>query len=170
MRVQDMRRPFEVVSLLTIILCYAFLKAANLSTFTGDQGAYFYSGFLWSQGGMPYRDFFISHPPIHLLIPTLTILLTGVHLPLLQLLPAVFGALSGVLLLLLTWKTLGNLRAILSTALFLLSYATLLSTLHYTGQNLALTFLLLGVLLFLRRQKFASGIVLGIAHTAGIHI
>ena len=165
-----MRRPFGVVSLLTIILCYAFLKAANLSTFTGDQGVYFYSGFLWSQGVMPYRDFFISHPPIQLLIPTLTIFLTGVHLPFLQLLPAFFGALSGVLLLFLTWKTLGSLRAILSTALFLLSYATLLSTLHYTGQNLSTLLLLLSIFLFLRRQKFASGLLLGFAQSAGIHI
>ena len=77
---------------------------------------------------------------------------------------------SGILLLILTWRTLGSLRAILSTALFLLSYATLLSTLHYTGQNLALVFLLLGILLFLRRQKFLSGITLGIAQSAGIHI
>src|SRR3989344_9582540 len=112
------RRILESASLLAIFLCYAFLKAANLSTFTGDEGVYFYSGFLWSHGVMPYRDFFISHPPVHLLIPTLTILLTGVHLPFLQLLPAFFGALSGGLLLLLTWKTLGSLRAILSTALF----------------------------------------------------
>jgi hypothetical protein len=164
------RRFLKGVALLAIFLCYVFLKKANLSFSTGDQGVYFYAGYLWSQGVIPYRDFFISHPPIQLLVPTLTILLTGVHLSILQLLPAFFGALSGVIILLLAWKPLGSLRAILASGLFLLSYGTLLSTLYYTGQNLTLLLLLLAILLFLKRFKFSSGLVLGIAQSVGIHI
>ncbi len=164
------RRTLEILSLVAVVLCYVLLKQSNLSFFTGDESVYFYSGYLWSQGILPYRDFFISHPPIQLLVPLLTILLTGVHLPVLQLLPAFFGALSGILLLCITWRPLGSAKAIMSFALFLLSYATLLSTLHYTGQNLALLLLLLSILLFFKRRKFSSGLILGIAQGVGIHI
>src|SRR3989344_5769720 len=133
MRAISMRRDGEIALLLVGFLCFAFLKKSNFSFFTGDQGVYFYSGYLWSQGILPYRDFFISHPPIQLLIPTLTILLTGVHLTFLQLLPAIFGALSALTLLAVTWRSMGSTKAIIACALFLLSYATLLSTLYYTG-------------------------------------
>ena len=165
-----MRRAIEIILLLAIFLSFTLLKRSNLSFFTGDQGVYFYSGYLWSQGILPYRDFFISHPPIQLLIPTLSILLTGVHLSFLQLLPAIFGALSAITLLAIMWRPMGSTKAIIACALFLLSYSTLLSTLYYTGQNLALLLLLMSVFLFLKRWKFFSGLILGIAQGVGIHI
>lgn len=164
------RRVMEVLCLVLVFVAYFFLKRANLHLLAGDQGVYFYAGSLWAQGILPYRDFFISHPPLQLLIPALFIKLFGVHLMTLNLLPALFGAFSGLLLLRLAWKPLGSVKAMISVALFLLSYANLLSTLYYTGQNLALLLLLFASLLFLNRQKFLAGLMLGFAQMVGIHI
>ena len=34
----------------------------------GDENVYYYMGKLISEGKVPYRDFFLAHPPLHIYI------------------------------------------------------------------------------------------------------
>lgn len=163
------------LAIIVLIAGYTFLKSANLSYYASDHGIYIYASHLFSQGTIPYRDFFFSHPPLQISLSTILMLITGINLTVFNLLPALIGLISGTLIFLLTFEILKSKSQVIrwsipivAAALFLFSHTNLVTTLSYTGHNLALMLLLLSVPLFLRQKKFLSGIISGLAMMAGI--
>lgn len=101
--------------------------------------------------------------------------MTGANFTILNLLPAIIGLVSGILIFLLTFEALKSKTQLtkwsiplIASALFLFSHTNLVTSLSYTGHNLAVMLLLLGTLFFLKQKKFWSGIVCGLAMMAGI--
>jgi len=170
MHTERIQRAREIGTLLALFLLYAYFKR-NLSTVTaGDHGVYFYISYLWTQGVVPYRDVFISHPPVQLLVSTLTILIFGKSIIALNALPMIMSMGSGLLVFLITKRSYGTWTGLLATALFLFSYENLSVSLYYTGQNIGLFFLLLSFFLFLRGSIASAGIASGIAIAASINM
>jgi len=153
-----------------IIGTYLLLKGIHLQHTIGDQGIYLYAAKLWSKGVIPYRDFFISHPPLHLLLPTLVILLTGLKFPLLNALPSLLGLFSGLLVERITRRAMGDIAGLFACALFLFSYAHLSGSAQLTGVNLTLLFLLFGMDLHYAGKPRAAGVALGASVLCGIYV
>ena len=59
--------------------------------FDGDELFYVNVDYVMAKGLVPYRDFFMSHPPFHFLLPTVTILTAGTNLTLLDALSSTLG-------------------------------------------------------------------------------
>jgi len=164
------------ISIVTFLVGgYTFLKLANLEYYASDHGIYIYASHLFSQGIIPYRDFFFSHPPLQISLSTILVLITGTNLTVPSVLPAFIGLISGMLIFLISFEALKSQRPIirwsfplLASALFLFSHTNLVTTLSYTGHNLAVMLLLIGTFLFLKQKKFWSGAVSGLAMMAGI--
>ena len=150
-------------------LCYAYLKRANLAFSAGDQWVYFAASYLFSDGVIPYRDFFFSHAPLQILLSTLLVKM-GADLVALSILPSVIGGLSGLVLFHIAQKRMGDVRAVLALIFFLLSYANVMSTLYYTGQELGLFVSLIGMHFFLSRKKGVSGVLMGLSACASINM
>ncbi|HLD08036.1 MAG TPA: hypothetical protein VJB60_03145 [Candidatus Peribacterales bacterium] len=150
-------------------LVYAYLKRANLTLTAGDQWVYFYASHLFAEGSIPYRDFFFSHAPLQILLSTLLVKM-GVGLIGLNLLPAIIGGFSGIILFVMVKRSAGVERTALALIFFLLSYANLMSTLYYTGQELGLFLFLVGMLLFLKRKKGWAGFLIGLSACASINM
>jgi len=121
-------------------------------------------------GVMPYRDFFISHPPLHLLLPTLVISVFGLMFPLLNALPFLLGALSGLLVERITRRAIGDIAGLFACALFLFSYAHLSASAQLTGVNLSLLLLLFGMDLLLTGKPRAAGFALGASVLSGVYV
>ena len=133
-------------------LCYAYLKRPNLAFSAGDQWVHFAASYLFSDGVIPYRDFFFSHAPLQILLSTFLVKM-GANLIALSILPAVIGGLSGLVLFHMAQKRMGDVQAVLAVIFFLLSYANIMSTLYYAGQELGLFVSLLGMHFFLSGKK-----------------
>jgi hypothetical protein len=65
------RLSWEPAAVVGIIALYLLLKTAGIGYSTTDEALYYYAGKVWSEGKWPYRDFFFSHPPLHIAAPAL---------------------------------------------------------------------------------------------------
>ncbi len=154
-----------------MVIAFGILKTENLAFYANDHGIYLYASHLFAEGIIPYRDFFFSHPPFQILLSTALVLLFGMNFTVLDLLPALISALSGVLLSLLFFRVSRHWWiSLLPGALFLFSHVALLGSLSYTGHNLAVLLLIVSTFLFLTRHKFWSGITAGLAVSAGVQV
>lgn len=150
-------------------LVYAYLKRVNLSLSAGDQWVYFAASRLFADGVIPYRDFFFSHAPLQVLLSALLVKM-GATLPLLSLLSPLICGISALIIFVMAKERAGIIRALLSFLLFLFSYANLMGSLYYTGQELGLLLFLLGLLFFLRQKKISAGIFVGLSACASINM
>jgi hypothetical protein len=154
-----------------IFILYLLIKARTLHYLTtGDENIWYYSAYLLSEGVLPYRDFFHSHPPLQILLASFVIFITNFSLPALNALPVIASAISGLCVYLLMRREYGFYTAFIACALFLFSLRNLMSSMHYTSVNLTVMFMLLGLLVFQKRIIFTSGIVFGVGTAAGIPV
>ena len=70
-------RPFE---LLNSQERETFQLCREVIVWTSDENVYFYMGKVISDGGVPYKDFFYAHPPLHIYILAFLIKLFGVNI------------------------------------------------------------------------------------------
>jgi len=166
---QTTRRWGEPFALAAIVGAYLLVKVWYLCVTLGDQNLYFYASRLWAEGAMPYRDFFLSHPPAHLFVSTLVILAAGTNLRVLLALPSVFGLLSGLLVYTIARRALGVMGAILASVLFLFSLRHLLASSYFTGVNVATFWLLLAVCLSMRGRALLAGLALGLGVSTAVY-
>jgi hypothetical protein len=163
------KRRIEILAVTGITFLYLLLKGYYLENTIGDQGVYYYASWLWAHGLVPYRDFFISHPPLHLLPSTILIAIFGVNLTILNALPSLLGAGSGIILYLISRRALGMAGALATLLFFLFSYAHLSFSSHFTGINVTLFFLLLGLYFVLTKKPKIAGIVFGLSALSGVY-
>lgn len=172
-------RILEIGAVGAVIVLYIVLKANTLRVTASDEGVYYYAAKLWLDGVLPYRDFFISHPPIHLLVPTIAMWFFGINIRLLNAIPSVLeSTISGILVFRIAKREWGFLGGFLASLFFLFSSNELLQSNHFTGVGLALTFLLAGIDFFFAgrgstnsQQKFLwSGIAFGFGMMTGAYV
>ena len=163
-------RLLEVGCIGAVFLFYVLLKAKTLRITAADEGVYFYAAKLWLSGLMPYRDFFISHPPLHLLESLMPMALFGVNIRLFNAIPSLFlSSASGFLVFRIAKREWGFLAGFLSALFFLFSSNQVLQSNHMTGINLTLFFLLSGLDAFLLSSYLISGVCLGAGFMSGAY-
>lgn len=136
----------------------------------GDEWVYFYMAKEVSSGSMPYKDFFFAHPPIQLVVLSITFLIFGFNLVALKLVPllAVIG--SSVFLFLIAKKQLGYKAAIVSCLLYMFSYRVLAEATYALGINLTVLFVMIGLWLVVNKGKYLiGGAIFGIAAMTGLY-
>lgn len=147
-----------------IILTFIAVEFNGLSLqVPGDENVYYYMGKLVSEGSLPYKDFFYSHPPLQVFLLSVFIKLFGYNVIILKLIPFLSILFSTFLLFKIT-KKLGNLEALFAVILFLFSYIVLFNSVYSVGMNLTLLFVALGSYFLLNRKMYLiSGIFFGFA-------
>ena len=61
----EWRPGWEPLAVAAIVGLYLILKTAGIGYSTTDESLYYYAGKVWAEGKWPYRDYFFSHPPLH---------------------------------------------------------------------------------------------------------
>jgi len=149
--------------LFVIIIVYLGIKSTNLEYSFSDENTYFYMGKLVADGNLPYKDFFLSHPPLQIFFLALVFKIFGFNFVLLKLLPTLFTVIT-VFFIFLIMKKFNGVYSILSIILFFFSYDCLRFSTYNMGVNLALMFLIIGFyLFFIKKNFFFSGILFGLA-------
>lgn len=156
---------WDVLVLLCVSAVFLILvaPAAGLPSL-GDEWLWVYESKLILQGFLPYRDFYHSHAPFHVLAVTLVRLLTGgEYLPAFRLAPALFTLFSGCLVYRTVRRNAEIPFALIACLLFLFAGRILSHSLHFMGWNLLVLFLLIALDQYLSRRMILTGIALGAA-------
>lgn len=159
--------PWAVAVLISIWL---LLKTNGLRYSTTDEALYYYAAKLWSEGQWPYRDFFFSHPPLHIAVPALLYKVLGYHFLIGKWLSALAALVAGLL----TWRMarcwLGPLGGLLALALHLLACESLQASTNLTGVNLTVAWMMAGWWAALHHRRFLlGGALLGAAASTGFY-
>lgn len=143
---------------------FLILKLANIAPKLSDEGFYFYTAKLVSEGQIPYQDFFFQHLPGQILLLAGIIKAFGYNLYLLKTIPILASLGTAIVLYFLT------LKSPTIPILFLFSLSVLATTDHSTGVHEAVFFLVLTWFLLDRQKFFFAGIVLFLGLTYRIYI
>lgn len=159
----------DVVPIALVLTVYFVLKLETVAWSTTDEGIYFYAAAAFARGEMPYRDFFFSHPPLHVLVPGVVCMLFGFSFTALKLLSVGFSLGSG-LCLYLSLRLFGTrLAALVGTAVFLFSLEQLQGSTNLTGINMTVFFLCASACCALAGRQVASGLLGAASILTGIY-
>ncbi len=161
--------PTEAVAVAVLIAVWIVLKINGLRFSTTDEGLYFYAARLWSQGQLPYRDFFFSHPPLHIGIPALFYAVFGYHFIIGKLLSASAALIAGLAAWRIARTHIGIWAGVLTLGLYLTACEVLQASTNLTGINLTVAWMMLGVWATLSRRFFWGGLLLGAAASTGFY-
>ncbi len=161
----------EIFTLSLLICVFFLLKSFGLNPAVSDENIYFYDTWLMSKGLLPYRDFFFAHPPFHLIPGWIVILVTGeFNLVAMKSIPISAVTITGIFLYKIIKQVAGKGSALFALSMFLFSHDLLRASSHWTGMNLAICWMTLGLFLALRQQPKTCGIALGLGISSGVYI
>jgi len=163
------RLPAEAAAVALILATWCILKANGLRYSTTDEGLYFYAARMWSEGHLPYRDFFFSHPPLHIGVPALLYGVFGYHFVIGKLLSAGAALVAGLAAWRIARAHIGVFAGVLTLGLYLTACEVLQASTNLTGINLTAAWMVLGIWAALSRRFFWSGLLLGAAASTGFY-
>ncbi len=148
---------------LLLVAWFLALKSYCIHWQVGDENIYYYMA--WSvvdHGALPYRDFFFAHPPLHLLPGVIAFAWLGFGPLTARCLPIGATVVGATFLFLLAKRHLGCLAAVAAVALYLNSFEVLGDSTHWTGINLAVMWLVMGLWALFRQRPATAGMMLAL--------
>ncbi|MBN1156035.1 glycosyltransferase family 39 protein [Candidatus Woesearchaeota archaeon] len=165
-----MKKEYSIIFLMVLFAVFIAIEIPGLVHLEpGDENVYFYMGKLISEGKMPYRDFFSSHPSLHIFSVGLIYSLFGYNLVALKIIPLLCYLVSAVFLFLLMKKRFGSNEAIVAVFIFLFSYNVMLEATYFLGIELTTMFCSIGLYFLFEKRFFVSGIFFGFAGLSGLY-
>lgn len=162
----------ELLALSTLICFFFLLKSYGLNPAVSDENIYFYDTWLMSKGLLPYQDFFFAHPPLHLIPGWIVMLIAGdFNLTAMKAIPIIATTVTGITLHKIIVRVVGKRSAALfALSMFLFSHDLLRASSHWTGMNLAMCWMSIGLFLAVRQHPRTCGAALGIGISTGVYI
>ena len=152
-----------------IIILYAAMKLSFINYSYSDENTYFYMGKLVSEGLVPYKDFFSSHPPLQVYLFALLFKVFGFSFIVLKLVPLVCTIVSGFFVYKMVWEKIGVREAVIALILFLFSYDSMRFSGYAVGVNLTTMFAVMGIYFLLNKKYVLSGVFQGVAGITGLY-
>lgn len=167
---EEWRPGWEPLAVAAIVGLYLILKTAGLGYSTTDESLYYYAGKVWAEGKWPYRDYFFSHPPLHVAPLALLYKLFGYHFVLGKWL----SAFESLMACLAVWRigrhVSGPAAGVVALGMALLATETLQSSTNLTGVTGTSMWLWWGVwAAIVARKPFVSGALMGAAASTGFY-
>jgi hypothetical protein len=161
--------PTEAIAVAGLVAVYLLLKVNGLRYSTTDEALYYYAGKAWSEGLTPYRDFFFSHPPLHIAAPALAYKLLGYHFLVGKWLSALAALGAGLAAWRIARRHLGIWQGVAALAFHLLACEVLQASTNLTGINLTACWLMWGLWAASSRRFLLAGLLLGAAASTGFY-
>src|SRR6185295_5334153 len=166
-----MRLPWLPTALVAVaVVLWAALKTYALNPVPGDEHLYFNMAILVNKGLIPYRDFYFTHPPLHLYLAVLPFRLFGYSLVLGKLLPEIALLVGGLVVYAIGRRALGAMDGALACALFLLAYDPLRISSHFTGGTESFAFAMVGLWLAYAGWPVLGGIAFGLGALVAVYV
>jgi len=154
-----------------VVLGFLVLKSFSFHWQTGDENVYFYMA--WAtvdHGALPYGDYFFAHPPLHLLPGIILFALFGFGPATARLIPVGATITGAVFLFLLARKHMGRVAAVATVFLYLTAFSLLRASTHWTGINLSVMWVIIGLWAFYRERPLSSGVFMALGVCTGAYV
>jgi hypothetical protein len=144
-----------------IVLFYLILKSYSFHWQTGDENIYFYMAWVTQDHfALPYADYFFAHPPLHLLPGMILFGLFGFGPVTARLIPIGATLIGATFLFLLAKRVLGRVGAGATVFFYLMAYSLLRASSHWTGINLSVMWIIIGLWAFYKDKPIVSGLAM----------
>lgn len=154
-----------------VVLFFLVLKSFSFHWETGDENVYFYMAWATADhGALPYRDYFFAHPPLHLLPGIILFALFGFGPFTARLIPVGATITGAVFLFLLARKHMGRVAAVATVLLYLTTFSLLRASTHWTGINLSVMSVIIGLWAFYKERPLSSGVFMALGVCTGAYV
>jgi hypothetical protein len=161
--------PSAIVAAATLLFVILKLYSLNVVV-VGDEHLYFNMAVLVNKGLVPHRDFFYTHPPLHLYLAVLAFKLFGYSLALGKAVTNGAALIGGLMLFAVGRRMLGAAEAAVACAIFLLSFDPLRISSHFTGGNETFAFAMVGLWLAYLDRPWLAGVAFGLGALVAVYI
>jgi len=168
--VLQLTRWLPVAVVVAAALLFTVLKLYSLNVVAGDEHLYFNMAVAVNKGLIPHRDFFYTHPPLHLYLAVMAFKLFGYSLALGKALTNGAMLIAGVLVFAIGRRALGASEAAVACAIFLLSFDPLRISSHFTGGNETFAFAMIGLWLAHLDRPLLAGVAFGLGALVAVYI
>ncbi len=158
----------ETVGIFLVLGTFLLIKLPGIHASGTDDNIYFYMADAMTRGRMPYRDFFFSHPPVHLLVPAAVFGIGGFSVGLAKSIPVVATLLAAVFLYLAARRSSRGF-ALLVLLFHLTAYQVLMASSDMNGENLMTAFLAAGLWALVAGRPMLAGAMAGLALGCGLY-
>jgi 4-amino-4-deoxy-L-arabinose transferase-like glycosyltransferase len=154
-----------------VVLFFLVLKSFSFHWQTGDENVYFYMAWAaGNHGALPYGDYFFAHPPLHLLPGIILFGLFGFGPFTARLIPVGATITGAVFLFLLARKHMGRVAAVATVFLYLTAFSLLRASTHWTGINLSVMWVIIGLWAFYKERPLSSGVFMALGVCTGAYV
>lgn len=168
-RFQKGEKKIEISALILLFSFWFLIKVFCIHPSTTDENIYFYMAKRFSEGLIPYRDFFFAHPPMHLIIPAIVFKIFGFNIVIAKLIPIGASLISGIFLYKLLRSISGVVTAFAGLIYYLFAYQVLMASSDMTGINLTIMFVSISVYYLFINKLILSGISSALALSCGLY-
>ena len=158
----------EAAGLAVILGTWFLLKLVGLHPSGTDDNIYFYLANRVAEGAVPYRDFFFSHPPVHLLVPAAVFKIAGYSIGAAKLIPVLAQTIAG-LFMYLTLRPVSRPMALFALFAHFSTYQILMGSTDMNCENIMTMFLWAAAWAGFRRFPVVAGVLAGLAIGTGMY-
>lgn len=153
------------------LLAFLILKGYARAPVSGDEHIYMYAGLRVAEGLVPYREIFLAHPPLHLLIAVIW-MLPGFYPPFWVKSAAIAPAAATLLILVFLLRRSGLSRptVFLAGMLMALSMDFLTVSTHFTGANWSMLWLIVGTGALAMNRPIIGAAALAVSGLTSFHV
>lgn len=153
-----------------LVLVFITIESRGLNHYDiVDENIWLYSGKLTAQGVVPYRDFFLAHPPLQIYINAGILKVFGFNLVALKMVPLLATVISAFFIFRLMKEKFGNLEALIGVLLFLFSSTIMREATYSLGINITTMFVIVGFYFVMKNKYLTGGIFFGLAGISGLY-
>jgi hypothetical protein len=161
----------EWVPLLLAMGFYVMMKFFALRPSSSDENIYFYMAWaIIDHGAVPYRDFFLAHPPLQLYLMWLWIALFKFTLAGCKAVPWISFTISGLFFHRLLRTGNGRISSFVGLILYVYAYDCLRASSHFTGINETVLFLVPSMWALWKYRNALAGVLMSLGALCGTYI
>ncbi len=152
------------------LLSMAFfaLQATHFRYSVSDENTYIYMAKAVSGGQLPYKDFFLAHPPLHIMFLALVYAVFGFNLFVLKATSPLLIITAAAFLFKLVRDKAGGKEAVIAASLFYFSYDTLRFSAFSVWIAMSTALIVISIFFALNKRHIVAGAVMAAACLAGL--
>lgn len=158
----------EAAGLALLLGTFLLIKLPGIHASATDDNIYYYMADAMTRGRLPYRDFFFSHPPVHLLVPAAVFGVGGFSIGLAKSIP-VLATVAAAVFLYLAARRSSRGFALLVVLFHLSTYQVLMASSDMNGENLMTAFLAAGLWALVAGRPLLAGAMAGLGLGCGLY-
>ncbi len=152
------------------VLSAAFfaLEATHFRYSVSDENTYIYMAKAVSEGQLPYRDFFLAHPPLDILFLALVYAVFGFNLFVLKATSPLLIILAAAFLFKLVRDKAGGKEAVIAASLFYFSYDALRFSTFAVWIVMSTALIVISIFFALNKRYVVAGVIMAAACLTGL--